>query len=315
MCSLFGVLDYGRSLSNKKLSKMVSVLAKECEIRGTDATGVAYTFKNKLSIYKRPVPAHRLKFRVPHGCHTIMGHTRLTTQGSEKYNQNNHPFYGYTEDMPFALAHNGVLHNDKQLRLTEKLPKTNIQTDSYIAVQLIEKQNNLDFESLRYMAESVEGSFTFTVLDQTGNLLIVKGDSPMCVYHYPSLGFYIYASTEEILKRAVKKLSLQWQTHEKIGIECGDILKIDTVGDVEREQFTHEHIRPWQWGGRCYGYQYSVEDSALADDYWKELRFISGTFGYSPDDVDRYKRLGYPPDVVEEIFYCGDGQMENYMCI
>ena len=52
-----------------------------------------------------------------------------------------------------------------ELRKTEKLPATNIETDSYVAVQLIEKQQELSFDSLKYMAEQLEGSFTITVLN------------------------------------------------------------------------------------------------------------------------------------------------------
>ena len=77
-----------------------------------------------------------------------MGHTRMTTQGDEKFNFNNHPFYGKT-DLEFALAHNGVLYNDCRLRITEHLPSTRIETDSYVAVQLIEKKGTLDTDSLR----------------------------------------------------------------------------------------------------------------------------------------------------------------------
>ena len=58
-----------------------------------------------------------------------MGHTRFTTQGSEKQNYNNHPFYGQA-DKEFALAHNGVLYNDTVLRKAKSLPDTHIDNDS-----------------------------------------------------------------------------------------------------------------------------------------------------------------------------------------
>ena len=43
-----------------------------------------------------------------------------------------------------ALAHNGVLYNDKELRRKQHLPPTPIETDSYIAVQLLEQGQQLD---------------------------------------------------------------------------------------------------------------------------------------------------------------------------
>jgi DNA invertase Pin-like site-specific DNA recombinase len=60
----------------------------------------------------------------------------------------------------------------KELRKEKLIPDTHIETDSYAACQLIEKQGKLDFESLKYMSETVEGNFTFSVLDDRNNLYI-----------------------------------------------------------------------------------------------------------------------------------------------
>ncbi len=94
----------------------------------------------------------------------------------------------------------------------------------------MEQQGTLNFDSLRFMAEEVEGSFCFTVLDRKDNLYFVKGDNPLCLYHYPELGLYLYASTEEILRNAIGKMHLAGQP-ESITLHCGDILKLmPTVG-------------------------------------------------------------------------------------
>ena len=65
--------------------------------------------------------------------------TRMATQGSELVNINNHPFPGMAGQTHFSLAHNGVLTNDKTLRKKYKLPATKVETDSYVAVQLLEQ--------------------------------------------------------------------------------------------------------------------------------------------------------------------------------
>ncbi len=69
--------------------------------------------------------------------------------------------------------YNGVIYNDKDLRKSEKLPKTNIQTDSYIAVQFIENKRTLNFGTLKFMAEKVMGYFCFTLLDKYNNFYII----------------------------------------------------------------------------------------------------------------------------------------------
>ena len=179
MCCLFGFHDYGHKLSRKQRSMLLTHLSAACEDRGTDATGIAYNFGGKQVIYKRPLPAHLMWYRVPTAATAVMGHTRMTTQGSEKHNQNNHPFSVQLENKSFSLAHNGVLFNDKQLQRQFNLPKTSIETDSYVAVQLLEQYGEISFHSLQCMAEQLEGSFTITVLTQRNELYFVKGNNPM----------------------------------------------------------------------------------------------------------------------------------------
>lgn len=235
MCCLFGMIDYRGHFTGRQKTRLLSVLAAECEARGTDAAGVAYCAGGALRVYKRPVPAHALGFRIPDGVSVVLGHTRMTTQGSQEKNYNNHPFLGNAGGRRFALAHNGVLYNDQLLRRSLRLPSTKIETDSYVAVQLLERQKALDFASLKCMAEQVEGSFTFTLMDEANRWYLVKGDNPLCLYHYPRLGVYLYASTEEILRKALRKQSLG--RPKRIEADCGDILKISPDGAIHRSAF------------------------------------------------------------------------------
>ena len=188
MCCLFGLMDYRHALPVKQKNQIISALASAAEARGTDATGVAYNSGGKLRIYKRPIPGHQMRFRIPRDASVIIGHTRATTQGTASRNSNNHPFEGHVPSGSFAFTHNGVLFNDQSLRRDLHLPRTKIETDSYIGVQLIEQKGTLDFSSLGYVAEQVEGSFTFALLDDRNSVYLVKGDSPICVYHYPTWG-------------------------------------------------------------------------------------------------------------------------------
>ena len=175
MCCLFGIYDDTGNLTAAQKKRLVSALATAAEERGTDATGIAYNHAGHLTVYKRPWPAHLMRFRLPEDARCIMGHTRMTTQGDEKNNYNNHPFLG-TASVPFALAHNGIIHNDLALRKEKNLPRTNIETDSYVAVQLLEQQGNISFQSIRNAAESLRGTLTLTILDSRDELYIVKGN-------------------------------------------------------------------------------------------------------------------------------------------
>ena len=208
MCAVFGFLDYKGKISNAVLKKLVHYLSVAAEVRGTDATGIAYVRSGGIITYKKPKPAHKVKLFFPRDTRAVIGHTRFTTQGSEKRNCNNHPFEGHCGKESFALAHNGVLYNDRELRREQHLPTTPIETDSYIAVQLLEQGQQLDTENIRRTAELVEGSFVFTILKNDNTLFLVKGNNPLTLYHFPVLGLYVYASTKSILDNALKKVNL-----------------------------------------------------------------------------------------------------------
>ena len=310
MCCLFGMIDYKDTLSRRQKTKMVRALAEASEARGTDAAGIAYNAGGTLHIDKRPGPAHTVHFTVPKEARVIMGHTRMTTQGSALKRQNNHPFAGRARREGFALAHNGVLYNDRALCRIHDLPQTSIETDSYIAVQLIEKQGALSFDSLRFMAEEVEGSFCFTVLDRKNNLYFVKGDNPLCLYHYPELGLYLYASTEEILRNAIGKMRLAG-TPEPVTLHCGDILKINAQGERMQTTFSTEQFfctwSPYFWPQSAMSVPArakTLDDPDAA--YLNELKTIANWYGYDNAVVDTGLEEGFSTDEIEEFLYCGE---------
>ena len=296
MCSLFGFLDYQGIIPHKVLRKLTQSLANAAEERGTDATGISYVNKGKVVIYKRPKAAHKLHLNPPEGTRVVMGHTRMTTQGSEKNNTNNHPFYGKTGNISWSLAHNGILHNDMELRKDKQLPVTSIETDSYVAVQLIESQNKLDFDSLRYMAEEVNGSFTFSLLDDKNSLYLVKGSNPLCLLHFESLGLYVYTSTESIMKNALKRVGLHKFASERIEADEGDMIKIDKDGNITRSQFqpapSYTHFSRCKWWYGDYEDYYSTYEQTLVE--------MAHCFGADENDVILLLDYGYSADEVAE---------------
>lgn len=296
MCALFGWLDYKGIVSCKLLKKLTQALANAAEERGTDASGISYIHDGNVVIYKRPKPAHKIRFAAPDDTRAMMGHTRMTTQGNEKYNYNNHPFLGHA-DISFALAHNGVLYNDKALRREKQLPETFIETDSYIAVQLIEQQKKLDFSSLQFMAESVQGNFTFTVLDVENTLYIIKGNNPMCLLHFADLGLYVYASTESILAKALKKINLLNVPFSKIEVTQGEILRISSDGLLTRSKFkVQDNFDSIAWMQYAYDWE---------DDYYTQqeqlLLEMCGCYGITEDDVILLLDYGYTADEIEDM--------------
>lgn len=203
------------------------------------------------------------------------------------------------------MAHNGVLTNDKELRKKFSLPETKIETDSYIALQLIESQGRLNFESIKYMAEQTEGSFSYSILDDKNNVWLVKGDSPLSILHFQKLKLYVYASTDEILYKALvdyqKTFSnLKMGEYEVIDIAAGDILKIRSDGVLERKSFEYKSFYVTDWWN--YGL-YNNDLEYTRENYIEDLKSVAVYQGYSPDDVNELLNAGFSPEEIEDYIY------------
>lgn len=302
MCGLFGFVHYG-SDEIKNLSILTNSLAKQSAVRGTDAIGIAYLRNGNIQIQKEAKSAYSLELKHPDTITTLIGHTRNATHGSAEKNYNNHPFFGKAGNTRFALAHNGVLWNDKS---SQHLPKTKIATDSYIAVQLIEQQKKLTFDSIRTMSETVMGSFSFSILDDKNSLWLVKGDSPLSILHFWEKQIYIYASTDEILYKAIIDsplfMDLKKGKYEEIPIDEGEILKITAEGKRESEQFSFfEQYRPgwWEFGY----YSESVNSKDVHQEYLNALKTMALYQGIEPEQIDYLLESGYTLDEIEEVIY------------
>lgn len=307
MCCLFGFYNYsGQSIEN--LSILTNCLAEQAVVRGSDASGIAYNSKGRLIIHKEAKSADKMTFRHPDSIVAATGHTRHATQGNCKKNYNNHPFYGKCENLKFALAHNGVLLNDAELQREYNLPKTRTETDSFVAVQLLEREKNLNIKSIKDMAEKVHGSFAFTILDNSNTLWIIRGDSPLSLIHFPAYKLYVYASTDEILYKALVDTKLfdeiKKGSFEEIEVNSGDIFAINKNGKISRDKFLYED---YSYYGNCNWWNYGfLHSSKKEKTYIDDLKSVAVHYGYSPDNIDELLNNGFSPEEIEEYIYCGE---------
>ena len=293
MCAVFGYLDYKGKVSNAILKKLIQNLSIAAEVRGTDATGISYVNHGKVVTFKKAKPAHKVKLYFPKNTRTVIGHTRMTTQGSEKYNYNNHPFNGRYGTETFSLAHNGVLYNDAELKAKYHLPKTPIETDSYVAVQLLEQEKQLHAESIKKMTELIKGSFVFTILRNDNTLFLVKGNNPLTLYHFPALGLYVYASTKSILDNALQQVNLSDKCCE-IDVSEGEILEIASSGKLNKTTFAMQNsvFSPYNWDNLNW-YETEEQEEFLLE--------CCRMFGVPEEDVYLLLDYGFSADEIEEM--------------
>ena len=147
------------------------------------------------------------------------------------------------------------------------------------------------------MAEAVEGSFVFTVLDKDNSIWFVVGDNPLCVMFYD--GFLIYASTQEILCKTIKKLRLKAPT-DILEPKEGEILKIDRAGRITTGAFaprtSYEH---WWRRYSPYYRDYCVDTPPNYDDLFS----VAKAFGVSTEEVQALLDYGCSEEEIEEMLY------------
>lgn len=147
------------------------------------------------------------------------------------------------------------------------------------------------------MAEALDGSFTFTILDQENNLYFVKGENPLTIYHYPELGVYLYASTEEILQTALDALQLD-EAPEAIRPWSGEILRIDAKGHQESVCFNMADDFP-SWGS-----PFPLRRVSQSE-YLDAVKTVAAFHGYEEEYVETLLQEGYTTDDIENLIYCG----------
>lgn len=302
MCGLFGFYNYsGQKIEG--LSNLTNLLAENATVRGTDAAGIAYNSGGKLMIHKEAKSAYMVDFKHPDNAVCVTGHTRHATQGDKKKNYNNHPFAGSCRNLRFALAHNGVLINDADLKRQYHLLKTKIATDSFVAVQLLEKRKLLDIESVKFMAEKVNGSFAFTILDSSDTLWLVRGNSPLSLVHLPKYKLYVYASTEEILYKSIVDTKLFAEiksgAFEEIAVRSGDIIRFLPDGKLLNNTFSYTDYSSL-YDCRWWNYMPKKDKNAYIDD----LKAVAAYQGFASETVDDLLQDGFTPEEIEEYIYC-----------
>ena len=142
----------------------------------------------------------------------------------------------------------------------------------------------------------------------------------MYLLHFETIGLYVYASTETIMKKALKQLGLHKFESTRVDTEEGDILRIDKNGKITRSQFEPRIYRS------KYMSWYDYEDSSYYNIHEEILLEYCGCYGVDSEDVELLLEYGYTSDEIEEMlmdtnllhetlrdvkYMCGESLYEN----
>jgi hypothetical protein len=129
-------------------------------------------------------------------------------------------------------------------------------------------------------------------------------------------GYYIYASTMEILSAAIKKLKLK--TKSFVQVNDGDILKIDNKGnitwssfDMVDDYYSSPYFRTGfnnsaSWKPANYDYDY------YDDDYYEDLFEFAKLKGIEPETLMDFLDMGYTYMEIEDMLYDPKSELFEY---
>lgn len=116
------------------------------------------------------------------------------------------------------------------------------------------------------------------------------------------MGLYVYASTEQILKKGLKKGMPRMEQPFEVMLREGDILRIDRQGRYSVERFDTRNL----WDGTAHFSWPYWDVYGGQDEYINDLKSVASAYGYTPHDIDVFLGYGLCPEEIEEIMCCGE---------
>lgn len=216
MCGIFGIITKNDLNVNKLIKPTFNSLFKLSESRGKEAAGLAICLKNEIKVYKQPISASILIQSKEYNQIldstlnnytsqpvTLLGHSRLATNGIQSNNENNQPVI---KDGIIGI-HNGIIVNDKEL--WEKFPflERKYEVDTELILSLIRhfyKVQKSLFAAVRNNFDIIKGTASIALLFNDNDYLLLATNNGS-LYIYTNNNIIIFASELYILKKLIKK--------------------------------------------------------------------------------------------------------------
>ncbi len=184
MCGIVGY--FGK----RKAAEILVDGLRRLEYRGYDSAGIACLYNGGIEVIKNPGKIRDLRSKVfanPSATITEstlgIGHTRWATHGPPN-ELNAHPHVDVTGH--FALVHNGIIENYKDIRkvLSQKGIECVTDTDSEVLVQLISYlyKDNLE-DAVSEALQQVKGTYGIVVITdyEPAKMVVARCGSPIVI--------------------------------------------------------------------------------------------------------------------------------------
>jgi glucosamine--fructose-6-phosphate aminotransferase (isomerizing) len=255
MCGITGVIT---NLLNTHTILMYGL--KQLQNRGYDSAGICTLNDNKLTINKYASNDENAivlleRTKELHKISNIgIGHTRWATHGG-KTDLNSHPHI--SSDSKFALVHNGIIENYKELKdmLIEEKYSFCSETDSEVVVNLLAynyKRTNDVIESINLTISVLHGTWGLAIicLDKPDEIYCTRNGSPLLVGQSDNYAMVVSeqsAFTALITDYIVLKnmdICVIKKNDSVISIETRHVYKLSKKTHTEHSE-THEPYPHW----------------------------------------------------------------------
>ena len=216
MCGILGVLTKENSkIKSSSIKAITNSLFKISESRGKEAAGIAIRTKKVIHVYKEPLPASQMirspKYNKALNKHinerplTIIGHSRLVTDGLQTLNDNNQPVIKNGA----VGVHNGIVTNVKELFKKFSATKRKYDVDTEIIldlIQLLTKEKKSLIKAIKDTFNHIKGSASVAILfENNPYLLLATNTGSLYVCKNKEKGIFTFASEKYILEKLLEK--------------------------------------------------------------------------------------------------------------
>jgi len=240
MCGIFGFSLKNKNVVDKKLLKQdISLLYKLSEVRGVEAAGFAMQSNQKISMYKKALPAYKMSLsseykhffdkvydNIKDEMHlNFIAHSRLVTNGVQSDNINNQPTNGDS----LVCVHNGIVTNTQELIKQESTLNIKSSLDTELLIKLINKEYVVSRDLVSSVIKTynrIEGNANLAILDDLNQILISTNNGS--IYYIEEDGNLVFASEIYILNEYIKSSKLNlFKNNEIIHLESCSLLFIE----------------------------------------------------------------------------------------
>ena len=221
MCGIFGVTVGEGPFRTRKMPNLLKDLFLFSESRGKEASGIAVCSREKIQVLKSAVAAssmirssqyRQLMAETVYGTGeklqepmTIIGHSRLVTDGSRYDQGNNQPVLAGN----CVGIHNGIIVNNEEIWKEQSDLRRQYQVDSEVILALLRKfvrEQGSIIKAAQKIFTAIQGSASIAVLfTDYDRLLLGTNNGSLYYTRIAPLRALIFASEKYILDRLLVK--------------------------------------------------------------------------------------------------------------